>query len=147
MKLLDLQKCQIIRYFYPIWTVLSVWTPLISLKVIHFIDTWRYISVKKSNWKDNLAWKVQKSVLFGILKETCVFRGVLILITGKFKFLLDIVKLLSILKSGELQKADKAYFRMLLYKSLKNVFFVYLFQDLVKLRLIPNINILCPLQM
>ena len=62
-----------IRYSYPIWTVLSIWTPLISLKVTNFIDTWRLMSVKKSSWKDSLAWKMSKSALFAILKKTCVF--------------------------------------------------------------------------
>ena len=42
-----------IRYLYPIWTVLSIRTPLISLKVTNLINTCRYIFLKKSNWKNN----------------------------------------------------------------------------------------------
>ena len=79
----NLIKMYIIRYLYPIRTVLSIWTLLLSLKVTYFIDTWRYMSVKKSNWKDNFGWKVQKRALSVFLKERC-FRGVLIIIAGKF---------------------------------------------------------------
>ena len=44
-----------------------------TIIIIKNIDTWRYMSVKKTSWKDNLAWKVQKSTRFAILKETSVF--------------------------------------------------------------------------
>ena len=38
-----------IRYLYPIRTVLSISTPLISIKVTNSIDTWCNMSVKKSS--------------------------------------------------------------------------------------------------
>ena len=86
---------------------------------------------------------VEKRDVWHFERNLC-FRGVLIVITDKFKFLLDMVKLFLMLKSGAFKKAEKTYFRLLLHTLLKNVFFVYLLQDLIKLRLIPNVDTLCP---
>ena len=57
------------------------------------------------------------------------------------------VKLLQILKSGVFLKVYKSYFLLLCHTLLENVLFVYLLEDLVKLRLIPSMDTLCPLQM
>ena len=71
----DVLKVPFNRYIVlvPYMDRLTIWTLIISLKVTNFIDKLCYMFVKKSSWKENLAWRVQKSTPFTILKETIVF--------------------------------------------------------------------------